>query len=70
MACAQVNERLKNVCFNTASSTRDVMKEKHKDVLTEKVVVQDRAKAEALFMSVMFGLGITHNMCVLCTLSE
>lgn len=51
VACAQVNERLKNVRFNTASSTRDVMKEKHKDVLTDKVVVRDRAKAEALFMS-------------------
>ncbi|KAK9907544.1 hypothetical protein WJX75_005665 [Coccomyxa subellipsoidea] len=26
------------------------MKEKHKDVLTDKVVVQDRANAEALFV--------------------
>lgn len=46
VACAQVNERLKNVRFNTASTTRDVMKEKHKDAL-----MRDREKAEALFKS-------------------
>lgn len=27
------------------------MKEKHKDMVTDNVVVRDRAKAEALFMS-------------------
>lgn len=51
VACLQVNDKLKHVRFGTAASTRYAMKERHKDVLTEKAVVKDRAKANALMSS-------------------
>lgn len=51
VACAQVVERLKHVRWVTVSSTRDVLAEKHKDALTSKGVVRDRAKADALYES-------------------
>lgn len=51
VACAQVSERLKNVRFSTAAATRFAMKERHKDALTDKAVVKDRAKANALMGS-------------------
>ena len=51
VACLQVNEKLKHVRFGTAAGTRFTIKEKHKDVLTDKAVVKDRAKANVLMSS-------------------